>query len=947
MTNNLFFIFLIFVLIIFSTNGFLTDLEKNMKIDLSGEWNFQIDSLNVGISEQWFNNELSEMVMLPGSMTENGKGDDVSVNTKWTGMVVDQSWYNDPKYARYRKEGNIKIPFWLQPEKHYIGAAWYQKEIEIPKDWNGKQVKLFLERCHWETIVWVDNQKVGKQNSLATAHVYDLTSFLSPGKHLLTIRVDNRVKEIDPGQNSHSISDHTQSNWNGIVGKIRLAAHSPVYFENVKLFPDVAGKKVLVKLNLKNQSETMQLCKLSLCAKNENHKPEELIKEIELSEKKELQIEYPMADNPLLWNEFHPNVYTMHLKLESPTGVFSKKIHFGMREFKVEGTRFDINGRPLFLRGTLECAIFPKTGYPATYVEEWVRIFKVIKAHGLNHMRFHSWCPPEAAFIAADKIGIYLQVECSSWANQGSSLGDGKPIDDWIYKEAEQILDDYGNHPSFCMMAYGNEPGGENQGKYLSAFVSHWKKNDPRRIYTSGAGWPPIPEMEYYNTPEPRIQRWGAGLRSIINSTPPQTQFDYRDIIAKKFADKPVVSHEIGQWCVYPNFKEIKKYTGALKAKNFEIFKETLEENHLGHLAEDFLLASGKLQALCYKADIEAALRTPGMAGFQLLDLHDFPGQGTALVGVLDAFWEEKGYVSPEEYSRFCNQTVPLARFEKRVFLNNEKIIADIEVAHFGENPLKNVIPVWKLTDKKGNTVFEGKLGQANIPIGNEIKLGQIEIETGQLDTPQKFILGVDVSGYSNQWDIWVYPAKQETIDLSQIYVTSILDEKAVTVLENGGKVLLSLKKGSIKSEKGGDIKVGFSSIFWNTAWTRRQPPHTLGILCDPAHPALDEFPTEFHSNWQWGDAMSHSHAIILDEFSDELQPIVRIIDDWFENRRLALIFEAKVGNGKMIVSGIDLMNDQENRPEAWQLLHSIKKYMISEEFDPQVELDFESIQSL
>jgi hypothetical protein len=917
------------------------------KIDLSGKWHFQIDSLNVGISERWFKKVLSERVKLPGSMAENGKGEDISVHTKWTGMVVDQSWYNEEKYARYRKKENVKIPFWLQPEHHYIGAAWYQKEIYIPEDWNGKRFELFLERCHWETIVWIDNQKVGLQNSLATAHVYDLTDFLLSGKHQLTIRVDNRVKEIDPGQNSHSISDHTQSNWNGIVGKLNIKAFSPVYIENVKLYPDVAGKKVMVNLNLKNRSNTKQLCKLTLCAKKTNHKPNKLQKEFELTENKELKIEYPMGDSPLLWDEFNPNIYTMNLKLESQAGVFIKQINFGMREFRVEGTRFTINGRPIFLRGTLECAIFPKTGYPATDVEEWIRIFNVIKAHGLNHMRFHSWCPPEAAFIAADQVGIYLQVECSSWANQGSSLGDGKPIDDWIYREAKKILENYGNHPSFCMMAYGNEPAGKNQSKFLSGFVSHWKKNDPRRVYTSGAGWPPIPENDYYNSPDPRIQRWGAGLRSIINSKPPQTLFDYRDILAEKFADKPIVSHEIGQWCVYPNFKEMSKYTGVLKAKNFEIFKETLEENHMGHLAEDFLMASGKLQVLCYKAEIEAALRTPGMAGFQLLDLHDFPGQGTALVGVLDAFWEEKGYISPEDYNRFCNQTVPLARFAKRIFLNNEKISAEIEVAHFGENPLKNVIPKWQLMDERSKVIFEGLFNQINIPIGNEIKLGKIEIETRQFDIPQKLILKVDVANFINQWDIWVYPAKHKAIDFSQIYVTSTLDDITVSRLEKGSKVFLSLKRGSLKPEKGGDIKVGFSSIFWNTAWTRKQAPHTLGIQCDPEHPALAEFPTEYHSNWQWWDAMSHSHAFMLDEFSSELQPIVRIIDDWFENRRLALIFEAKVNNGKMIVSGIDLISNVENRPEAQQLRHSIQKYMISEKFNPQHEVDIKSIRSL
>ena len=933
----------IILVFIFLSLFYACSPNPNNSINLAGEWKFKIDSLDIGISEQWFKNDYIETVLLPGSMPENGKGNDVSISTKWTGKIVDQSWYTDEKYAKYRKEGNVKIPFWLQPEKHYIGPAWYQKEISIPEIWAGKRIELFLERCHWETQVWINDQKVGMKNSLATAHIYDLTEFLKLGKHIITIRVDNRINEIDPGQNAHSVSDHTQTNWNGIVGKIILGAKNPVYFEKVKLYPDVKAKKVVVKFNLENKSGIEQTCKLRLVAENEKHKTNELVKEIIISESEEFEIDYPMGDNLLLWDEFNPNTYSMNLQLQSAEGTFSKQIDFGMREFIVKGSRFAINDRPVFLRGTLECAIFPKTGYPSTDVGEWTRIFKVIKSHGLNHMRFHSWCPPEAAFIAGDKAGIYLQVECSAWAN----IGDGKPIDKWLYDEAENILESYGNHPSFCLMAYGNEPRGQNQGEYLNAFVKHLKEIDSRRVYTSGAGWPPVPDMDYYNPPDPRIQRWKEGLKSIINRESPQTMFDYRDIIADKFDDKPVVSHEIGEWCVYPNFKEIKKYTGVLKAKNFEIFQETLNENHMGNLAEDFLMASGKLQALCYKAEIEAALRTPGFAGFQLLDLHDFPGQGTALIGVLDAFWEEKGYISPEEYSRFCNKTVPLARFYKRVFLNNEKITAGIEVAHFGENPLRNITATWKITDENGNSVFEGIFNKMDIPIGNNIKLGEIKIYGDKIVTPQKLVLTVDVAGYSNSWDFWVYPAKQKSLDEQNILVTSDLDSKAAAFLEKGGNVLLSLKKGSLKAEKGGSIKVGFSSIFWNTAWNEKQAPHTLGILCDPENPALNEFPTEYHSNWQWWDAMSHSQAIVLDDFNPELKPIVRVIDDWFENRRLALIFEAEVGNGKVIVSGIDLVNDMENRPEARQLLYSIKKYMIGNEFNPKVKLDILICQNL
>lgn len=924
--------------------------ERTSEIDLSGSWGFKIDSLDQGLNEKWYEKNFSDTISLPGSMAENGKGNDVSLNTQWTGQIVDSSWFHDEKYAKYRTPENLKIPFWLQPQKHFIGVAWYQKEIVIPAEWKGKHIELTLERPHWETQLWIDDQYIGIQNSLGTAHIYDLGKYLKIGKNMISIRIDNRVKDIDPGRNSHSISDHTQSNWNGIVGTIKLHSTPPIHLKNIKLYPDIASKTVTIVGEVGNLSGEAQKCNLTAQAKGlgkNNQILEQITKEIQIDSVGQFEIEYPMGRSPLLWDEFDPNLYTMEISLKSAGGIDKENTTFGMREFKASGTRFTVNGNPIFLRGTLECAIFPKTGYPATDISEWKRIFKTCKDHGLNHMRFHSWCPPEAAFIAADELGIYLQVEASSWANgKGSNLGDGNAIDAWLYKEAEDILDAYGNHPSFVMMAYGNEPGGRNQKEYLTKFVGHFKAKDNRRVYTGGAGWPFLDNMDFYNDPGARIQGWGQELNSIINSKPPQTVFDFRDTIQK--TPMPYVSHEIGQWCVYPNFKEIEKYTGVLKAKNFEIFQETLYENHMGHLADSLLLASGKLQAICYKADIEAALRTEGMAGFQLLDLHDFPGQGTALVGVLDAFWEEKGYISPQEYKRFCNETVPLARLKKRIFQNDEILEAAVEVAHFGGKAMENPSCSWELKTDSGKIIAKDNFSITTIPLGNGIKLGDITVDLKEVERAQKLTLTVKVAEFLNNWDLWVYPSAKEKIPgVDQIRVVNRLDPATLNYLDNGGKVLLNIEKGTVRPEKGGDIGIGFSSIFWNTAWTKGQKPHTLGILCNPEHAALSEFPTEYHSNWQWWDAMSHSNAIVLDEFTPELKPIVRVIDDWFQNRRLALVFEAKIGKGKLIVSGIDLHTKLKERPEAQQMLYSLKKYMAGNQFDPDVELDVKSITDL
>jgi hypothetical protein len=495
------------------------------------------------------------------------------------------------------------------------------------------------------------------------------------------------------------------------------------------------------------------------------------------------------------------------------------------------------------------------------------------------------------------------------------------------------------------MMAYGNEPGGKNQDRFLEDLINSWKSTDKRRVYTSGAGWPILPANEFHNVPEPRIQHWGEGLNSIINARPPQTTFDYRDVISAY--DVPFVAHEIGQWCVYPDFREIGKYTGVLKATNFEIFRETLEENHMGDQAEAFLMASGKLQALCYKADIEAALRTPGFAGFQLLQLHDFPGQGTALVGVLNPFFESKGYIAPDEFRRFCNRTVPLARMEKRVYRNDEIFQAGIEMAHFGESAMIHPEITCSVSDTGGNILYETSFKREEIPVGNATPIGSVELDLQQVSTPRKLILEARVAEteIANSWDFWVYPSGI-TPDPGPVIITRELDPRSLAHLKDGGSVLL-LTHGNVREDKGAGVAIGFSSIFWNTAWTMGQAPHTLGILCDPGHPVFREFPTEYHSNWQWWDPVSNSEVMILDEFPADLKPLIQPIDTWFENRRLALVFEAATGGGKLLVCSIDLSKDIEERPVSEQLLYAVLQYMNSPAFNPDVSIEPDRIRSL
>ena len=916
------------------------------KIDLSGSWAFQIDSLDKGIAQKWYESTLKDKVILPGSMTTNGKGDDITTHTPWTGSIEDSTWFRSPEYAQYRKPGNVRVPFWLQPVKYYKGAAWYQKKVNISSSWYKKHVELYIERSHWETTVWVDGKRIGMQNSLSTAQVFDLSNTLSPGQHQITIRVDNRVKDFNVGQNSHSISDHTQTNWNGMIGQLFLEAKPLVYIDDVQLYPDIKNKQVVARIQIYNHTGKAASVTVNLLATSKSPQGLKTVaKKLSIAKSAVIEMTYPMGKTPMLWSEFTPDIYKMKISLATDkSGWDERSVTFGMREFSTRGTQFTINNRLTFLRGTLECAAYPKTGFPPTDVASWLRILNICKSYGLNHLRFHSWCPPDAAFEAADRTGFYFQIECASWANQGATIGDGKPLDQYIYDESNRIVKAYGNHPSFCMMDYGNEPAGKNLVKYLTDFVNYWKKKDPRRLYTTGSGWPIVSESDYNCTPDPRIQQWGQGLKSIINSKAPSASYDWADIIKKW--QHPTVSHEIGQWCVYPDFKETAQYDGVLKAKNFEIFKDILVKHGMDSLAEDFLFASGKLQALCYKADIEAALRTPGFGGFQLLGLNDFPGQGTALVGVLNPFWGDKGYITGKEYSKFCNAVVPLVRLSKMVYLNNEVLTAPIEMAQFGSQELIDVTPNWTIKNDAGDILFKGELERTKIPFGNGIKLGVINQPLTSVTKPAKLTLTVSVAGHENSWDIFVYPATLPQVS-QEIMVTNTLDNQAIELLNKGGKVLLTLEKGQLKKDMGGDIAIGFSSIFWNTAWTKSQPPVTLGILCDPQHPALKEFPTQSYSNWQWWDAMSHSNASRLDLLANDLQPIVRVIDDWVTARPLGLIFECQAGSGKLIVSGIDLQSDLDKRPEARQLLYSLKSYMAGDKFSPNQKIDIQKISAL
>lgn len=907
-------------------------------INLSGNWSLKLDPDQLGLVDCWYLNDLSkeEQILLPGSLNESGKGSVPTIDTLWTGSIYDRSWFHDPALEKYRKTTPPHFPFWLTPISYYVGVAWYQLEIVVKEEQSGNAFRLFLERPHWQTTVWIDSVLLGSLNSLSVAHVFE-GSCLETGRHVITIRVDNRVGEINPGPDAHSITDHTQGNWNGIIGRMELQFLNRTNLADIKITPDQRSENVLVEFLIHSNSAIQGNLSIVISKRNDREHPVAQNCVCVNSQSIDYQARIDLfLPNPELWDEFSPHLYEINIQFISADGhICSENCCFGFRDYSVKGTQFTINGRSIFLRGNVDCCVFPLTGYPPTTIDLWMDVYRALLANGANHVRFHSWCPPEAAFDAADELGVYLQIEAPCWPNHGSSVGDGEPIDSYIYDETERIIHAYGNHPSFVMYAAGNEPYGKNQVHFLREFACYWRNEDPRRLYTGasvGTQWPIVSGTDFIVHSRPRGLPWDKR---------PHSMFHYTDEIADQSV--PFVAHEMGQFCVFPDYGEIKDYQGVFRAKNLEMFRELFAEHFAPEKESIFLEASGRLQVLCYKAEIEASLRTPGFAGIQLLGLNDFPGQGTALIGIMNAFYRNKSYVESSEFRGFFDSTVPLTRFEKFVFNNDEVISVQLGVAHFGSNDILEPQIQWKLLND-AEVLFSGNIESSLIPTGKYTEWSKVSLSLGSVLKAQKLTFVLQVDEWINQWDLWVYPSNHNIRLPQGILIEKTLNEDVYEAIEKGRDILL-LAGDSI--ENGKDVVQYFRPAFWNTSWFQMKPPHTLGLSIDNNHPVFKDFPTENFSNYQWWELVQEQPIVNLENFPTNFEPIVQPIDTWFLNRRLAMIFEMKIGNSRVFVCTADIVSDLGNRPVARQLYRSILNYLRSDEFRPSTTVDITVLQEL
>lgn len=802
-----------------------------MQIDLSGTWLIRLEK------DSEFNE--NRKISLPGILQQQGYGNEITVDTPWVSGLHDSFWYKREEYKHGQEDG-CNVPFLSQPARHYIGKAWYEKQIDVPE---GAEYVLFIELCRWRTTAWLDGEEKGGDCTLCTPHEISL-GFIEKGVHNITICVDNAM-QYPYRPDGHGVSDALGVTWNGMAGEISLRSAED-------------------------------------CGKIAKQKAQYA------------------KDNP--------------------------------RKAEVLDGKFYIDGYPEYFRGTHFGGEYPLTGYPDTSAEFWQKIFAAMKAYGINFLRCHSCCLPEAAFAQADKMGIYIQIECGMW----NVFNEGIEMLEVLLSEASRIIKHFGHHPSFVMLSSTNEPDGQWY-KPLTSWVSQIKQINKslgfegRRIFTAQSGWfYDVPPKDITGTDYIYFHRSGYGpiLGGNIRNHEGWRGKDYRSSL--EACRLPVICHELGQWCAYPDFNIIDKFTGYLQPGNYKVFKENAKAAGVLSQNADFVKSSGMTQLMMYKEELEANLRTPSMYGFELLDLHDYLGQGTAVVGVLDAFWDSKGYSSPEKWRQSCSELVVLARIPSYTYKNTDTVNIPVEICNFTRQDIKNEALIWSL--KGENVNITGEISAPLCLMGDNTLIGEISLDFSFAKKTAALVLTAQLCGSVNTWDITVFVQSDEKHD---VFYTKDWSE-ARQHLQNGEKVVFSPHLSSLDYDCPGlSIKPAFWNAQMGPVWVR-----SMGMLADLSHPIFSDFPTFSHGGWQWEDILSHSRGFCTDNFPKSFKAIVQPIDEWNRNIKMAMLFEAKVLSGSLLLVSADLEGSFESRPAANALKSTLLKYASSDLFCPCQSLD-------
>lgn len=850
-------------------------------------------------------------------------------------------------HAKKAPKNGGRAAGFLTDHYSFEGYAWFGREFTLTEADAAAELFLVLERTRM-TAVFVDGEKIGEGNSLVAPHRFALPR-LSAGIHTLAVRAANVGYPTGGG---HLTSPDTQTNWLGITGAIRLELRPRVRAERIRIFP--IPEKNLLLLRLTATGDGLLSAFVQGFA----------VREFSVTAGENELVYDPAAVLPE-WDEFAPNVLSLTVRMNGE----EQTVPFGIRRLETRGLKLYVNGNETFLRGKHDGMVFPLTGYAPTDAAEWERVFGIAREYGINHYRFHTCCPPEAAFTAADRLGIYLQPELPFWGTVPDELTAEQR---YLIDEGFRMLDEYGNHPSFVMMTLGNELWGNKE--LLNRILRGYREYDPRRLYADGSNnfqfFPDVLEESDFlsgvRLSRDRLYRGSYAMcdapQGHIQTCTPNSVHNYDSIIrpsrpeesaaggrkiliqygtgvkeveadgsAGLIPDVPVISHEVGQYETYPDYRELSHYTGSIRAENIVLYRERAEAKGLLPLADAFFRASGALAADCYKAELETALRSENLSGFQLLDLQDFPGQGTALVGMLNSLMESKGLISPEDWRCFCNRTAVLAEFEKFVFGAREPVSFGITL--FNTDPAFRAEKITWTAETNGETAASGSVPV--IPGGRVRRLAKVEPALPARSEAVRYTLRLTVGETEiyNTYRFTVYPETAVTVDRSGIAAG---EEKVFFAHDFGEAERLRREKKRVifVPPTEGKLEGTYCTDFWcypmfrsiSESMNRPLPVGTMGCLIEKDHPALADFPTEIYSTPEWYEIVTHSHC---EELDGSETAIVRVIDNPDRAKNLGLLYEIQTETGTLLVCTARLW-EAADKPEVRQLAGSLFRYLTS-----------------
>ena len=868
---------------------------------------------------------------LPGTLDTNGIGH---------ADLTAAPWHPDENVNDALASQDV-IATRLTRRHTYEGAAVFTRALSfVPPV--GKRVFLFCERTR-RLSLRVNGQEVPPflPASLSTPVLFELTGLLT-GRDELALTCDNRYPgwPHDDIVFSSAATDETQTNWNGVIGELSLRVEEPVFIHALRVYPRGDALDVWLEISADRAFQTdVTVISDALAA------PVSITAQGGPGFSSVALRGLPLRADVRRWDEGEGNLYALTASL----GDAAKTVSFGVRTFCAQNGRFVLNGRPLFLRGETNCAVFPETGHPPTDVASWRHILAVYQSYGVNCVRFHSHCPPEAAFIAADETGMLMQPELSHWNPRNAF---SSPESRAYYRaELEGVLCMLANHPSFVMLTLGNELHMNEDGQaFADSLLALARSIDPTRLYAAGSNnhygaKGPNPADDFYAACCCRahaLRATSSPMTGWLNERCPDLRTDYAPAMRaiRAVSDQPVLSFEVGQYEVLPDFDELAAFRGVTRPDNLRLIRSRVEAASLLPRWRTYVEATGELALRCYRAEVEAALRTEGLSGLFLLGLQDFPGQGTALVGMMDSHLSPKPYAfaQPERFARFFTAVLPLVLLPRLTYTAGETLAADVRVANYGRQTLGGV-PVWTL--EGGGVSLRGTLPCAHAACGAATDLGSISVPLDGIKKAARLTLTVSLCGHENSYDLWVYP-DEPAVCPESVYECRTLDAQALAVLSRGGRVFLA--PDSTQEALPHSICGQFSTDFWSVGTFPAQAGG-MGLLIDAAHPVFASFPTDAHTDFQWWP-MASRRAVILPEALRGLRPIVTLMDSYAYLRPMAQLLECRCGGGRLLFSSLGL-HHLTQYPEARALLFSIYRYMGSEAFAPAQEAPVEEIRTI